>query len=101
MAILDKDGQFAHDGSMNVALTPELEELIRRKLASGMYKNAAEVVREGLRLLAEEDAWKAEVRRRISTGMAQLRSGQVEDGETAVNEVVKSLRRRRAKTKRK
>lgn len=84
---------------MNVALTPELEELIRRKLESGMYKNAAEVVREGLRLLAEEDEWKAEVRRKIAAGMAQLRAGQVVDGENAVDEVVQGLRRRRGKTK--
>jgi antitoxin ParD1/3/4 len=84
---------------MNVALTPELEELIRRKLASGMYKNAAEVVREGLRLLAEEDEWKAAVRRKIAAGMAQLRAGDVVDGEKAVDEVVQGLRRRRGKTK--
>lgn len=84
---------------MNVSLTPELEELIRRKLASGMYKNAAEVVREGLRLLAEEDEWKAEVRRKIAAGMAQLRAGEIVDGEKAVDEVVQGLRRRRGKAK--
>lgn len=84
---------------MNVSLTPELEELIRRKLASGMYKNAAEVVREGLRLLAEEDAWKAEARKKIAEGMVQLRAGQVVDGETAVDEIVQGLRRRHGKAK--
>jgi antitoxin ParD1/3/4 len=83
---------------MNVALTPEFEALIRRKLATGMYKNAAEVVREGLRLLAEEDDWKADVRRKIREGVKQLRAGQVVDGEKAVDEVVRSLRRRRGKT---
>jgi antitoxin ParD1/3/4 len=85
---------------MNVALTPELEELIRRKLASGLYKNASEVVREGLRLLAEEDAWKTEARHKVSIGMIQLRRGQIVEGERAINEVVKSLRRR-AKARRK
>jgi antitoxin ParD1/3/4 len=84
---------------MNVSLTPELEDLIRRKLASGMYKNAAEVVREGLRLLAEEDEWKAEVRRKIAAGMAQLRAGEVVDGEKAVDDVVQGLRRRRGEAK--
>lgn len=83
---------------MNVALTPEFEALIRRKLATGMYKNAAEVVREGLRLLAEEDDWKADVRRKIREGVKQLRAGQVVDGEKAVDEVVRNLRRRRGKT---
>lgn len=92
-------GQACYAAAMNVSLTPELEDFIRRKLESGLYKNAAEVVREGLRLLAEEDAWKAEVRRKIAEGMAQLRAGQIVDGEKAVDEVVQGLRRRRGKAK--
>ena len=38
---------------MNVSLTPALEQFIRRQVASGLYNNASEVVREGLRLLFE------------------------------------------------
>jgi len=95
---MDKLSHPCQDALMNVALTPEFEALIRRKLATGMYKNAAEVVREGLRLLAEEDDWKADVRRKIREGVKQLRAGQVVDGEKAVDEVVRSLRRRRGKT---
>jgi len=34
---------------MNVSLTPELEKYIRYKVASGLYNNASEVVREALR----------------------------------------------------
>lgn len=84
---------------MNVALTPELESLIRRKLATGMYKNAAEVVREGLRLLAEEDEWKADVRRKIQHGLKQVRAGQVVDGKKAVDDVLRNLRIRHGKAK--
>ncbi len=84
---------------MNVSLTPELEEFIRRKLESGMYKNAAEVVREGLRLLAAEDGWKAEVGRKVKAGRAQLRAGASVEGEKAVDQVVRGLRRRRGKAK--
>jgi antitoxin ParD1/3/4 len=94
-----KNGHTGYSTSMNVALTPELEDLIRRKLESGMYKNASEVIREGLRLLAEEDHWKAQVRRKVAAGMAQLRAGQVLDGDKAVDEVVHELRRRRGKAK--
>ena len=36
---------------MNVSLTPQLEAFIRRKVASGLYNNASEVVREALPLL--------------------------------------------------
>lgn len=40
---------------MNVNLTPQLEELVRAKVASGMYTSASEVVREALRLMDEQD----------------------------------------------
>jgi uncharacterized protein len=41
---------------MNVSLTPELEQYIRRKVESGLYGNASEVVREALRLLLGREA---------------------------------------------
>ena len=41
---------------MNVSLTPELEQYIRRKVDSGLYGNASEVVREALRLLLGREA---------------------------------------------
>ena len=44
---------------MNVNLTPELEELVRRKVASGRYSSASEVVREALRLMEEQDQYRA------------------------------------------
>ena len=40
---------------MNVSLTPRLHEYVRRKVACGLYKNASEVFREGLRLMIERD----------------------------------------------
>jgi antitoxin ParD1/3/4 len=40
---------------MNVNLTPQLEELVRSKVASGLYTSASEVVREALRLMEEQD----------------------------------------------
>ena len=36
-------------------LTPQLEELVRSKVHSGMYTSASEVVREALRLMDEQD----------------------------------------------
>ena len=43
---------------MNISLTPELEELISKKVESGMYHSASEVIREGLRLLRDQDLLK-------------------------------------------
>ena len=100
MSKMDKNALRSYGPRMNVALTPEFEALIRRKLATGLYKNASEVVREGLRLLAEEDEWKAEVRRKVAAGMKQARAGQVVEGEKAVAEVLRALRTQRGKTKR-
>ena len=40
---------------MNVNLTPQLEELVRAKVATGMYNSASEVVRDALRLMAQHD----------------------------------------------
>ena len=44
---------------MNVNLTPQLEDLVRRKVASGLYTSASEVVREALRLMDEQDHLRA------------------------------------------
>src|SRR3984957_6603854 len=40
---------------MNVSLTPELEKYIRRKVASGLYNNASELIREALRLFVARE----------------------------------------------
>lgn len=64
---------------MNVNLTPQLEELVRSKVASGLYTSASEVVREALRLLDEQDRTKAakleqlrgEIRRGLDSGSSE------------------------------
>ncbi len=40
---------------MNVSLTPALEKFVRSKVASGLYNNASEVIREALRLLLQRE----------------------------------------------
>jgi putative addiction module CopG family antidote len=40
---------------MNVSLTPELENYVRRKVASGLYNNASELIREALRLFVARE----------------------------------------------
>jgi antitoxin ParD1/3/4 len=41
---------------MNVSITDELAGYVRKKVKSGRYNNASEVVREALRRMEEEDA---------------------------------------------
>ena len=42
--------------TLNVNLTPELEAMVRDKVATGLYSSASEVVREALRLMEERTA---------------------------------------------
>ena len=44
---------------MNVNLTPQLEDMVKKKVASGLYNSASEVVREALRLMEEQDRVRA------------------------------------------
>lgn len=41
--------------ALNVSLTPQLEDLVREKVASGRYNSASDVMRAGLRLLEEHE----------------------------------------------
>ena len=41
---------------MNVSVTDEIAGYVRKKVKSGRYNNASEVVREALRRMEEEDA---------------------------------------------
>ena len=58
---------------MNVSLTSELEKYVSEKVASGLYHSASEVVREGLRLLKDQDALRAmrlnDLRQQIQQGI--------------------------------
>ena len=58
---------------MNVSLTPQLEALVQRKVESGLYGSASEVMREALRLLEERDRLRSmrleELRAEIQQGL--------------------------------
>ena len=45
-----------HRTSLNVSLTPALEQFIAERVSSGRYQTASEVVRAGLRLLEQTEA---------------------------------------------
>jgi antitoxin ParD1/3/4 len=64
---------------MNVSLTPQLEELVKDKVASGRYNSASEVVREALRLLEQQEELqrikREALKRDIMVGMADLEAG--------------------------
>lgn len=62
---------------MNVNLTPRLEAMIREKVASGLYNNSSEVVREALRLLDQQEQLQRErLRAAIVIGMDEIARGE-------------------------
>ena len=72
---------------MNVSLTPELEKFVAGKVESGRYQSASEVIREGLRLLDDQDRLRetqlGEVRKKVQAGLDQLDRGEGIPGNTA------------------
>jgi len=66
---------------MHVSLTPELESRIKAKVASGLYNNASEVIRDALRFMENHEDWIHEVklarlREQLKVGIDQLDSGE-------------------------
>src|SRR3954468_12626116 len=83
------------DPPMNVHLTPELEELIQKKVQSGRYNSASEVMREALRLMEQRDELldlrKQEIRRKIDEGLESFQRGASRDGEEFMREMLEDL----------
>ena len=80
---------------MNVSLTPELEKIVEKKVSSGLYNSASEVVREGLRLLQQRDETRElklrALRKDIQAGIDDLEAGRTLDGPKAMADVKKRL----------
>ncbi|MCB9610204.1 MAG: type II toxin-antitoxin system ParD family antitoxin [Polyangiaceae bacterium] len=79
---------------MNISLTPELEAYVASKVDSGRYKSVSEVIREGLRLLEEQDQLndlrRERLRQLIDEGLAELRLGHRVDLDDAEMAAIKA-----------
>jgi antitoxin ParD1/3/4 len=88
---------------MNVSLTDELEALVQRKVDSGLYTSASEVIREGLRLLEQQDQLKEverdALREGIQRGIAAAKAGKLVDGPEAVARVRKRAAGKRSQAR--
>jgi antitoxin ParD1/3/4 len=84
-------------GFMNISLTPELERFVQGKVSSGLYNNASEVIREGLRLLKEHDEVRLRWRQQIERGWQQARAGEAPDGPPTIREIENRLKTRTKK----
>lgn len=61
-----------------MSLTPELDRTVREKVASGLYNNASEVIREALRLSLKQEAENEWLKREAAIGFAQLEAGEIQ-----------------------
>jgi antitoxin ParD1/3/4 len=86
---------------MNFSLTRELEEYIQSKVKTGLYHSASEVIREGLRLLKEQDELRAirlkQLREDVEAGIEDAQNGRVSVFDP--KETIKRSRARRVKKK--
>jgi antitoxin ParD1/3/4 len=64
---------------MNVVLDSKTEELVRRKLETGRFRDESEVVQEAVRLLDERDRRMQQLRDDIAIGREQAQRGQLID----------------------
>ena len=74
---------------MSIALKIEQEQFIEKKLKTGKYSSADEVIFEAFRLLEERDRhyeqWLQDTRQKVTDGLAQLDRGEGLDGESVVS----------------
>jgi antitoxin ParD1/3/4 len=79
--------------TLNVSLTPELEQFINTRVASGRYQSASEVIREGLRLLEEREERRQtalqELRELIAVGLEEAKRGEFLDGEQVMADLMR------------
>jgi len=80
---------------MHISLTPELESCVKRRVESGYYNNASEVIRDALRFWEQNEALVQEfkleaLRARLAEGAAQAAKGQFVS--TSVSDMIKELK---------
>ena len=86
---------MARQTTLNVSLTPTLREYVRRKVASGRYESASEVIRDSLRALEERErvagAFWGDVRAKVRAARGQVAAGKTVDGEAAMDALLGEL----------
>jgi len=61
---------------MQLEVPPDLEALVQRRLATGAFANAEDVIRRALESLEAEESWTQE-EEKIDRALAQVSTGQV------------------------
>ena len=87
---------------MNVSLTDEMEHWVQRKVETGLYSSASEVVREALRALhAKETRHSTKImhlREAIQDGLVSMKDSGDDEWSVELSEEVKRLGRKRRRS---
>jgi antitoxin ParD1/3/4 len=88
---------------MQITLPAELEKLVNEKIESGSYDTPIQVLRDGLRLLNEQDQIREirreELRREIQKGIDDIREGRskrYDSAEELVDDIIRRGKERLA-----
>jgi len=72
---------------MQLTIPPDLEALVQKRLASGAFADAEEVVRRALEILDDEESWTPQERQaldeKIDRALAQVEGGKTYGPEEA------------------
>jgi len=84
---------------MHISLTAELESRVKSKVASGLYNNASEVIREALRFMDIHEDWIQEIklarlREQLQVGVDPLVRGEgiVVQSKSALDDLFEDLK---------
>ena len=90
---------------MNISLTADLAKFVEAKVAGGQYATASEVLREGLRMLIEQDQLRQirrdELREKVRQGREQSQRCDLVDGDEVFDRLEREIdeqERRNGKT---
>ncbi len=85
---------------MQITLTPEIESIVKQKVASGYYSSETAVIRESLRLLEERDEAKLKsLREDLQAAYEQSLRGESTPFDKEVAENIKAAGRERRRQK--
>ena len=87
---------------MNVSLTNEMEQWVQKKVETGLYSSASEVVREALRALHAKETRNSQkiirLRDAIQEGLVSMQDSEGVDWSAELSEEVKILGRKRRRS---
>ncbi len=87
---------FIMRNTLNMSLSSSLRRSINRRVESGRYQSAGEVVREALRLLDERDrsrhARLTQLKAEIAIGLRQTTAGELRNGQDVLRRILENIK---------